>query len=58
MGLEREAGCHAKKFSCRRAHWREERRKAGKPHRRLTARFQVRKDTKALKGIETDLTET
>lgn len=49
MRSEREAGCHAKKFSCRRAHWREERIKAGKPHRKLTARLQVRKE-KALGG--------
>lgn len=56
MRLETEAGCHARKFSCRRrAHWREERTKGRKPQRRLTARFQVKQE-KAPKGrAERDL---
>lgn len=53
--LETEAGCHAKKFSCRRAHWREERTKARKPQRRLTARFQVKKEKAPKSGAERDL---
>lgn len=56
-GTREGGGCHAKKFSCRKAHWREGVLRVGKSHR-VSVRFHVRNEkkmlTKALR-VGTDL---